>query len=204
MAKNSLTLDYLREALYLDKTDYTFYWKEDRPKGHFNSERSYRMYLGKYSKRQAGYVGLGGYRVVQFAFGGKVVPIKEHHLVWRFINGCDIPKDMMIDHINGVRSDNSIENLRLVISKENGKNQKKNSKNTSGFSGVSRNHNKYRSRITVDGQLITLGNFSTPEEAHEAWLKAKDDFGFYENHGRDRLGYSREYAKVKSRKEGLM
>lgn len=41
-----------------------------------------------------------------------------HRLVWEHVNG-PIPKGMHIDHINGVRDDNRIENLRLVTPKEN-------------------------------------------------------------------------------------
>lgn len=41
-----------------------------------------------------------------------------HRLIWEHVNG-PIPKGMHIDHINGVRDDNRIENLRLVTPKEN-------------------------------------------------------------------------------------
>jgi hypothetical protein len=204
VAKNSLTLNYIKESLHLDESDYALYWRQDRPKSHFKSERSYRMYLGKYAGKRAGYVGLGGYHVVQFSANGKVIPIKAHHLIWRIVNNCDIPENMVVDHVSGIRSDNNIENLRLVTIKENARNQRKNSKNTSGFPGVSKNGNNFRSRITFNGELITLGNFSTPEKAHEAWLEAKQELGFYCGHGLDRPQYTRGYTKVKDRKEGLM
>jgi hypothetical protein len=41
-----------------------------------------------------------------------------HRLIWEHVNG-PIPKGMSIDHINGVRSDNRIVNLRLVTHQEN-------------------------------------------------------------------------------------
>jgi len=41
-----------------------------------------------------------------------------HRIVWEFHNG-KVPKDMQIDHINGKRADNRIENLQLVTPRQN-------------------------------------------------------------------------------------
>lgn len=59
---------------------------------------------------------------------------KCHRLAWLYTYGC-WPDN--IDHINGNRSDNRIENIRSVSAHENTKNQKIRSDNTSGFTGVS-------------------------------------------------------------------
>lgn len=50
---------------------------------------------------------------------------REHRLVWEIFNG-DIPKDMVIDHINMIKDDNRIENLRLVNKSKNNLNNKSN------------------------------------------------------------------------------
>ena len=50
-----------------------------------------------------------GYRIVSI-FGK---PHKEHRLVWIYHNG-NIPEGMQIDHINRIRNDNRIQNLRLA------------------------------------------------------------------------------------------
>lgn len=44
--------------------------------------------------------------------------IMEHHFIWKKING-DIPKGYQIRHINGVKSDNRIENLELLSARDN-------------------------------------------------------------------------------------
>ena len=53
----------------------------------------------------------------------------------RFI--MNVPKDMVVDHINGNTLDNRKINLRVVNQKDNHKNVKKKCSNTSGIRGVS-------------------------------------------------------------------
>lgn len=43
---------------------------------------------------------------------------KKHRVIWYYFNG-EIPEGMEIDHINTIRDDNRLENLRLVSKKEN-------------------------------------------------------------------------------------
>lgn len=90
-----------------------------------------------------------------------------------------------IDHINGIRSDNRLENLRWVTRSENGFNRKQNETNIYG-KGVSldknRNSNKkYLARITSNNKTVYLGYFKTPEEASIAYqTKAREIHGeFY-------------------------
>jgi hypothetical protein len=47
---------------------------------------------------------------------------REHRLVWIWHYG-DIPENLQIDHINRIKTDNRIENLRLVTHSENNKNR---------------------------------------------------------------------------------
>lgn len=77
-----------------------------------------------------------GHWSVAFRFGDKQIRRYCHRIIWELTYGeCD-PK-LFIDHINGVRSDNSLDNLRLVTRKTNSRNQKMNVRNTSGKTGVS-------------------------------------------------------------------
>lgn len=115
---------------------------------------------------------LDAYGYIQVGYLGKVY--KAHRLIWA-ICYAKFPYGY-IDHINGMRSDNRLCNLRDVSKQENSHNQKKpNKRNTSGYLGVCRNKklNKWQSEISVNGRSIYLGLFNTPEEAHQAYLEAK-------------------------------
>jgi hypothetical protein len=96
-----------------------------------------------------------------------------HRLAWLYEYGA-WPKDQ-IDHVDGVRSNNAIRNLRSCTRAENMQNQRPPSTNSSGYLGVSwRGGSKpWRAQICWARRVINLGNFPTPEEAHEAYLKAK-------------------------------
>ena len=93
---------------------------------------------------------------------------------------------MQVDHINHDRTDNRIENLRLVNANENGKNQKASVRNKSGVVGVSwkKSKNKWHSQIMVNGKQIHLGFFDNIDEAKKARIDAERKYGFHENHGK--------------------
>jgi hypothetical protein len=91
-----------------------------------------------------------------------------------------------VDHINHIRTDNRLLNLREVSgAKENSRNTTLPKNNTSGRIGVCWNAHagKWHSRIKVNQQTISLGYFSSIEEASEARTKAERRFGFHVNHG---------------------
>lgn len=90
-----------------------------------------------------------------------------------------------IDHINGVPDDNRIENLRLASASENAMNRRPNRGKASGLPhGVSRKSNgRYFAQIQKGGVNYHLGYFGTVDEARSAYMKAKEDMGFHENHG---------------------
>lgn len=94
-----------------------------------------------------------------------------HRVVFVWHHGY-LPPD--VDHINGVRLDNRIENLRAASRGENLQNSKKSTRNTSGFKGVSwcKRKLKWRANICENYKQISLGYFDTPEAAHEAYKAA--------------------------------
>lgn len=95
-----------------------------------------------------------------------------HRVIWLMHSG-EWPGSI-IDHKNGIRSDNRWRNLRDTsrrVNQENHRNSRQGSKVP--FLGVSCKRGKFRSRIKVGGIERSLGSFSTPEEAHEVYLTAK-------------------------------
>ncbi len=110
--------------------------------------------------------------------------LRVHRLAWYLYYG-EFPKND-IDHINGDRTDNRIVNLRDVTKAENGRNQKKPERNTSGVSGVYRQKGRkhWFAAIRVDGKQLFLGSFLEFHEAVNARKNAEVLYDFHENHGR--------------------
>jgi hypothetical protein len=98
---------------------------------------------------------------------------KAHRLIWMYHYGCH-PKGV-IDHINGIKTDNRIENLRDVTPSVNAHNVPETSENNKhGLRGVSRlPSGRYRAEIIVKGKYHSLGSFDSAEEASEAYVMAK-------------------------------
>jgi hypothetical protein len=95
-----------------------------------------------------------------------------HRLAWLYVKG-QFPAGE-VDHINGNRRDNRIENLRDVSKASNLQNQKRaQAGSRSGLLGAYYNQGKWRAAIQTNGMNKNLGNFNTPEEAHQAYLAAK-------------------------------
>lgn len=96
-----------------------------------------------------------------------------HRLAWLYVHGC-WPTNQ-IDHINRVRDDNRICNLREATPSENQWNGGKYKNNTSGLLGVQciKSSGKWKAQITIHGIVKNLGHFNTPEEANAAYVRAK-------------------------------
>lgn len=108
-----------------------------------------------------------------------------HRVIWALVHG-EWP-ELQIDHINGRRHDNRIENLRQVTPAENSKNVRRRD-NTSGVLGVSRHSTsgKWVAQLAIDGKNTYLGSFDTIEEAAEARRLANIKHGYHPNHGNHR------------------
>lgn len=119
----------------------------------------------------------------------------EHRIIMMLCFG-HVPENAEIDHINHVRNDNRLCNLRFVTRSENRRNQSVNSKNTSGVTGVCflKARKKYMAQISVDRENIYLGIFDTLEEAAAARGEAELKFNFHNNHGKGRAEYVRKKA----------
>ena len=95
-----------------------------------------------------------------------------HRLIWLYYYKVLPVGD--IDHLNGIRTDNRIANLRDVSRSGNLQNLRKaKSTSSTGLLGVCINKDKWQARITVQGRQISLGTYITPLLAHQAYLVAK-------------------------------
>ena len=93
--------------------------------------------------------------------------------------------DGEVDHINGVRDDNRISNLRDVAPGVNQRNCRRRSDNTSGVTGVSWHdqNGKWACQI-ASGSRPRASYFDTKDEAIAARKAAEREFGYHPNHGR--------------------
>lgn len=92
-----------------------------------------------------------------------------HKLAWLYVYS-EFPSKS-IDHINRIKNDNRIINLRQATNSENSRNRGKLSTNKSGFKGVyfSKQKRKFRACILIEGKYVHLGYFETPELAANAY-----------------------------------
>lgn len=123
--------------------------------------------------------------------GGKVLDKRHlaHRVAWAIHYGSW--PEGQIDHINQMRFDNRIANLRSVSVGENRKNQSMHSRNTSGRAGVSWNKagKVWHAQIGHNGKQIHLGLFRDLADAVRARDEAEIKLGFGPNHGRPRAEY---------------
>ena len=93
----------------------------------------------------------------------------KHRIIAYAFLGLDInnPKQI-IDHIDKNRQNNSFKNLRIVSHQENLFNT-----NAKGYSNRGK---KFQAEICINGKNINLGMFDTKEEAHQAYLQAKEKY----------------------------
>ena len=106
----------------------------------------------------------------------------EHRLIWLYHCG-EWPEDQL-DHINGVRDDNRIENLRQVTNQQNQFNKKSANGSSSQYKGVywNKNSGKWHSRCQTRGSNKHLGFFDCELEAAKAYDDyAKSLHGAYAN-----------------------
>jgi len=100
---------------------------------------------------------------------------KVSRLIYKFNNPewdiHDSSYDNLIDHIDNCRTNNNIENLRVVNNSQN----KQNTHSTKGYTWC-KTQQKYKSQIQINKKYIYLGYWDTAEEAREAYLNAKDKY----------------------------
>lgn len=129
----------------------------------------------------AGYTTSQGYIYVQV--DGKLYP--SHRLVYLMFNDVDIGENH-IDHIDGNKTNNRIENLRLVSPAINNRNKPMTSRNKSGEMGVSwhKGLGRWRVQLNTDSGKTHLGYFDDIESAVKVRDVAYKKHGYTTGHGR--------------------
>ncbi|WLW59841.1 HNH endonuclease signature motif containing protein [Achromobacter aegrifaciens] len=162
--KREVNAALVRELLDYDPFSGVFTWKarEDAPK----------QWNVRYAGKAAGCVeGFYGYALI--GIDGK--NHRANRLAWLHFYG-QWPEGV-VDHKNGVRTDNRISNLRDVSKSVNGQNQRTATRKnrSTGLLGASlhKRTGKFRADIRVDGRTKFLGNYDSAEEAHQVYLAAK-------------------------------
>lgn len=118
--------------------------------------------------------------------------ILAHRLHWFMIYN-ELPK--RLDHINKIKDDNRIENLRLCNTGQNRVNSKINNNNTSGIKGIHwiKSRNKWQVRININGKRKHLGYFKSLEDAAIVRITAEkihyNEFGNADEYLDDLLNY---------------
>ena len=156
-----LTQDTLRDVLNYNPKTGEFHWLV---------KPASKTHIGQ---RAGSKETVRGYWVIGIA--GKVY--KAHRLAWLYVYG-DLPKHL--DHINRNRTDNRVKNLREATKTQNGGNSKV--RRAGRLKGAYWHKNDRKWTSAVGGKW--LGNFSTEQEAHEAYVKAaKRYFGAFAHSG---------------------
>ena len=157
-AHSPLTVSRVREVLHYDPKTGVFTWQK---------QTGPRATIGA----PAGTINVRGY--FEISVDGK--KYASHRLAWLYSQGTWPQGE--IDHINGLRTDNRLLNLRDVSRPENMQNRvKANRTNSNGLLGVSVHGKKWRARIQAGQKVIRLGTYDTAEAAQQAYLQAKRQF----------------------------
>lgn len=167
--KKKLSLQEIKERLAYNPNTGMFMWVM-----RFNNKHSLRVPF-------SGTINGSGYLYV--TVGG--ICYRANRLAWALHYG-NWPTNL-IDHEDGDKTNNKINNLRDVTNTVNMCNSKKNSRNTSGAMGIDwrARTSAYRVRISVNGKRIILGEYRNLDEAIAVRKEAEKKYGYHPNHGRD-------------------
>lgn len=173
-----LTVEYLRTRLSYDPETGELRWKQLR----------YSSLIGK----SAGWLMASGYQRIDLKSRNFYV----HRVAWALHYG--VWPDGPIDHIDGNRSNNQIDNLRLVTPSQHSMNRSVQKNNKLGAKGVCfhKPTKKYTAQIHVNRTKKHLGLFNTIEEAKAAYDAAAEKFfGEYRRIDETNKGYRTHKAE---------
>lgn len=161
-------VEELRKLISYDPKTGSLYWRA-RDIDSFPCERTGKSWNARWAGSKAinaphclGYLA-GAIRYKKFL---------AHRVAWAMHYGY-WPENQ-IDHINGIKTDNRICNLREATACENMRNAGQKARNTSGYKGVTwdKSKSKWQAAIRYEGKSKFLGRFDDPEAAYAAYCSA--------------------------------
>ena len=145
-----ITQSKLKEVLHYNKDTGIFTWvKSGR---------------GIPKSKQAGTTHPSGYIIIRINRKDYLA----HRLTWLYING-EWPQNN-IDHLNGIKDDNRIENLRNCTQLQNMQNLEIHRSGKLVGASFFKHANRWASQIQIKGKRIHIGYYKTEFEAHEAYI----------------------------------
>ncbi len=150
----AITTERLRHVLNYNPTTGEFHWRID---------------FGRWGTIKAGTKAGAPQGNGYLCIGIDNVTHSAHRLAWQHYHG-EVPPNY-IDHINRVKTDNRIVNLRPADRYQNAQNTALRSDSKTGYRGVVQVREKFMATIKFNGRQIRLGTFPT----------AKAASGFYES-----------------------
>lgn len=109
-----------------------------------------------------------GYLRISFFKEGKIRSFKIHRLVMQEFAGTSA---LQVDHINGIKTDNRLSNLRYCTNRENANYGYLMKEKSSKHIGIYLHRNKFIARIRIGKQRLHLGSFINAQEAAIAYQK---------------------------------
>lgn len=170
--------ELVAELMRYDPSTGGLEWRE-RPKESFRSQRESEAirWNARYAGKPAFTAKMGG---GYYCGAINKIALQAHVVAWCLHYGKWPSGE--IDHINGNRQDNRLENLRNVTRADNARNRRTPRNNTSGVIGVS-----YCKRDRVWIAHIAskrISSHKNKDDAISARKSAEQEMGFHANHGR--------------------
>jgi len=144
-------------------------WRQ-RPRSDFNSDAQHKRWRTMFAGREAGTLHHSGYRRIRI--DGQF--FSAHRVIWLHVHGR-WPRDQ-IDHINRIKDDNRLANLREATLWQNMRNKHRYRNNRSGVPGVCwRPHRRaWGVYISIYKRRIHLGYYTNFERAVAARTAAAE------------------------------
>lgn len=163
----TITADELRKLIHYDPETGIFTWLPREVINPFVA-----TWNTKYAGKSTGSIGSHGYP----AIGIHGIKYLSHRLAWLYMTGEWPPK--MIDHKDTKKINTKWDNLRCATREQNYANKGLSNRNTSGFKGIylHKHSGLWHATSMRNRKKLSLGYFTTPEEAAMAYAAFAKDF----------------------------